>query len=231
MSEENKTHEIIAEKPKLLGMITNPTEQFLKIKQNPVIWVPLIIVSLLMMVGAILTALNIDFTSDPKLQESIEVLGIDEGLMVQLSAVFAGLGSLFLPGLTALISTVIYLVIAMVIKKPVSFSQLFSMNTYILFISALSVLVNGLLSFVLTGESTLLFTSLAAIIQTDNLMIESVLSMVEIFTIWGLILTMIGLQKVANFSKRVSVIIVGGFYLLSILFSLFSVWITTLNVL
>lgn len=231
MNEENKTHEIIVEKPKLLGMITNPTEQFLKIKQNPVIWVPLIIVSLLMMVGAILTALNIDFTSDPKLQESIEVLGLDEGLMIQLSAVFAGLGSLFLPGLTALISTVIYLVIAMVIKKPVSFSQLFSMNTYILFISALSVLVNGLLSFVLTGESTLLFTSLAAIIQTDNLMIESVLSMVEIFTIWGLILTMIGLQKVANFSKRVSVIIVGGFYLLSILFSLFSVWITTLNIL
>lgn len=230
MEEANKASEKTGEKPKLFGMITRPVEQFLKIKQNPVIWVPLIIISLLMMVGATLTALNIDFTHDPALQESIEVLGVDERMMIQLSALLAGLGSLFLPGIRALISTIIYIIIAKIIKKPVSFSQLFSMNTYILLISALGVLVNGLLSFILIGNASISFTSLAAIIQTDNLALESVFNMIEVFTIWGLVLTIIGLQKVANFSKRISVIIVVGFYLLSLLFNLFSGWIMTLNI-
>lgn len=231
MNEENLNSELPEEKPKLLGMIVNPTEQFLKLKKTPVIWVPLIIISLLMMVGATVTALNVDYANDPELQESIEMLGIDEGLMIKFSAMFVGLGSLFIPGLTALISTIIYLVVAQVIKKPVSFSQLYSMNIYIFFISALSVLFNALLSFVLTGDSTVMFTSLAAIVQTDSLMIKSMFSMIEIFTIWGLILTIIGLQKVANFSKRAAIIIVVGFYVLSLLFNLFTGWIATLNIL
>lgn len=231
MNEENLNSETIEEKPKLLGMITRPTEQFLKLKQNPVIWVPLLIISLLMMVGATITALNADYANDPSLQESIDMLGIDEGLMIKFSAILVGLFSLFIPGLTALVSTLIYLVVAFAIKKPVSFSQLYSMNVYILFITALSVLFNALLSFVLTGDSTVMFTSLAAIIQTDNLMIKSMFSMIEIFTIWGLILTIIGLQKVANFSKRSAIIIVIGFYVLSLLFNLFTGWLATLNIL
>lgn len=231
MNQEDVKDTLPKEKPKLLGMITNPTEQFLKLKNTPVIWVPLIIISLLMMIGATITALNIDYANDPELQESIEMLGIDEGLMIKFSAILVGLGSLLIPGLTALISTIIYLVVAIVIKKPVSFGQLYSMNVYILFITALGVLFNALLSFVLTGDSTVMFTSLAAIIQTDNLMITSVFSMIEVFTIWGLILTIIGLQKVANFSKQAAIIIVVGFYVVSLLFNLFTGWIATLNIL
>lgn len=222
--------ETIEDKPNLIGILTQPTQEFLKIKQRPVIWVPLIIVSLIMMIGGIVTALNIDYTNDPEIQEAILLFDMDESLMIQFSAILAGVGNFILPGITALISTIIYLVIAMIIKKPVSFSQLFSMNTHIMLISALSVLLNGLLSIVLTGDSTVLFTSLAAIIQTDNIVLEKALSMLEIFTIWGLVLTIIGLQKVANFSKQVAVIIVVGFYLISLSFSVFTGWITTLSI-
>lgn len=221
--------EINNEKPKLLGMLTQPTEEFLKIKRQPVIWVPLIIVSLIMTIGGIITALNIDYTNDPEIQEAIQLFGMDESFMIQLSAIIIGVGNFIRPAITALISTIIYLVIALVIKKPVSFSQLYSMNVYILFISALSVLLNGLLSIVLTGDPTILFTSLAGTLQTDNIMLEKVLAMIEIFTIWGLVLTIIGLQKVANFSKRAAISIVIGFYLFSMLISLLTGWITTLN--
>lgn len=192
----------VEEKPKILGMVTQPTVQFKKIKQNPVIWMPLIIISLLMMVGAFITAMNIDYSNNPEIQEAIEVIGIDEDVMIRSGAILAGLGNLILPGITALITTVIYLVISKVIKKQVSFSQLFSMNTYILFISAIGVLLNGLLSTVLTGDTSTLFTSLAYVIPTDNIMLENVFAMIEIFTIWGLVLTIIGLQIVANFSKK-----------------------------
>lgn len=218
----------VEEKPKILGMVTQPTVQFKKIKQNPVIWMPLIIISLLMMVGAFITAMNIDYSNNPEIQEAIEVIGIDEDVMIRSGAILAGLGNLILPGITALITTVIYLVISKVIKKQVSFSQLFSMNTYILFISAIGVLLNGLLSTVLTGDTSTLFTSLAYVIPTDNIMLENVFAMIEIFTIWGLVLTIIGLQIVANFSKKASLIIVIGFYILSLLFRLFSDWIATM---
>ncbi len=218
----------VEEKPKILGMVTQPTAQFKKIKQNPVIWMPLIIISLLMMVGAFITAMNIDYSNNPEIQEAIEVIGIDEDVMIKSGAILAGLGNLIIPGIIALISTVIYLVISKVIKKQVSFSQLFSMNIYILFISAIGVILNGLLSTVLTGDSSILFTSLAFVIPTDNIMLENIFAMIEIFTIWGLILTVIGLQIVANFSKKASLIIVIGFYILSLLFRLFSDWIATM---
>src|SRR5699024_10320786 len=227
---EQDNNGTIDEKPKLLGMITRPTEQFIKLKQQPIIWVPLIIISLLMMLGTTITALNVDYANDPELQESIEMLGIDEDVMIKSAAILAGIGSLFIPGFTALISTIIYLVIAKIIKKAVSFSQLYSMNVYVLFISAIGVLFNALLSFVLSGDSTIMFTSLAAMIQTDNLMVESVLSMIELFAIWGLILTIIGLQTVCNFSKKFAITIVVGFYILSLLFNFLTGWIATLDI-
>src|SRR5699024_1176809 len=145
------------------------------------------------------TALNVDYANDPELQESIEMLGIDEDVMIKSAAILAGIGSLFIPGFTALISTIIYLVITKIIKKAVSFSQLYSMNVYVLLISAIGVLFNALLSYVLSGHSTFMFTSLAAMMQTDNLMLESVMTVIELFAICVLILTNIGLETVAIF--------------------------------
>src|SRR5690625_7637428 len=122
-----------------------------------------------MMLGTNITALNVDYANDPELQESIEMLGIDEDVMIKSAAILAGIGSLFIPGFTALISTIIYLVIAKIIKKAVSFSQLYSMNVYVLFISAICVLFNALLSFFFTGVSLILFIFLVSLFKLDNL--------------------------------------------------------------
>src|SRR5699024_6978535 len=113
---EKDNNGTIDEKPKLLGMITRPTEQFIKLKQQPIIWVPLIIISLLMMLGTTITALNVDYANDPELQESIEMLGIDEDVMIKSAALLAGIGSLFIIGFTDIISTFFYLVLAIVLK-------------------------------------------------------------------------------------------------------------------
>lgn len=230
MNEEVFINNQNKEKPKLLGMLIQPSTEFIKIKRNPVIWKPLTIISLLMMIAGVMTALNIDYTNDPEIQEAIQILGMDERFMLKISALLAGVANLIIPGLTALITTVIYLVIAKVIKKPISFKQLYSMNTYILFISAIGMIVNGLLSMIITKDPSVVLTSLAAVIQTDNMIIKNVLIMVEFFAIWGLVLTIIGLQKVAGFSKVTATIFVLGFYILSLLFNLFGGWITTLNI-
>src|SRR5690625_7907507 len=109
---EQDNNGTIDEKPKLLGMITRPTEQFIKLKQQPIIWVPLIIISLLMMLGTTITALNVDYANDPELKESIEMLGIDDVVMIMSAEILAGIGRLFIHGITIFISSLIYLVIS-----------------------------------------------------------------------------------------------------------------------
>src|SRR5699024_12688027 len=96
--------------------------------------------------------------------------------------------------------------------------------------SSFRIIVNGLHSMIKTKDPTLYLISLAAVIQTDNMMIKNVLIMVEFFAIWGLVLTIIGLQKVAGFSKVTATSFVLGFYILSLLFNLFGGWVTTLNI-
>src|SRR5699024_12839024 len=114
---EKDNNGTIDEKPKLLGMITRPTEQYIKLKQQPIFWVPLIIIRLLMMLGTTITALNLEYANDPELQESIEMLGIDEDVMIKSAAILARIGSLYTSGFTAFIYTSIFLVIARIIIK------------------------------------------------------------------------------------------------------------------
>src|SRR5699024_4018173 len=116
-----------------------------------------------------ITALNVDYANDPELHESIEMLGIDEDVMIKSAAILAGIGSLFILGFTALISTIIYLVIAKIIKKALSFSQLYSMNGYVLF--------------VLSGDYIIMCTRLAETIREDTVMVESVVFVIKLIGI------------------------------------------------
>src|SRR5699024_1627453 len=138
----------------------------------PVIWKPLIIISILMMIAGVMTALNIDYTNDPEIQEAIQILGMDDRFMLKISALLAGVANLIIPGLTALITTVIYLVIAKVIKKPSSFEQLYSMQTYTLLSSVIDSIATDLLSMMITIDAAVVLTRCAAVIQTDNMMIK-----------------------------------------------------------
>ena len=231
MNEENINNiEVTVESPSLLGMIMSPSEQFDRIKVIPKIWVPLIIISFLMMLGGVLSALSIDYSNDPAMQDALDVLALDPQVMIFITAIFAGIMSLFAPIFMVLVSSVIYLIIAKILKSDVSFRQLFSMNTFILMISVLSVLLNAVLSFIMPANTNILFSSLGSIIQTGNPIIDSVLSVFEVFTIWGLIITAIGLQRVADFSKKAAITVVVLMFLISVTFAAIAGFIMTLGV-
>src|SRR5699024_3245848 len=93
----------IDEQPKLLAVITRPTDQFIQLTQQASICVPAVISRLLGMLGTTITALNVGYANDPALEESGEMLGRDEDVMIKSAAILAGIGSLFIPGFTALI--------------------------------------------------------------------------------------------------------------------------------
>lgn len=204
------------EKPKLLGMIWSPSEQFERIRELPKIWGALIIVTIITMIVAMAQAASVDVT------EFADIPGVDADSFKMFSMITAMVTGIFIPVFSVLILSAIYLLIAKIVRSEVSFKQLFSLNTYLYFISALGGIVNALVSLLVGGgEPGVLYTSLSSILGADG-SLGTILTNFEIFTIWGVILTAMGLERVARFSKGVAWGVAIGFFLIGILFSLFS---------
>jgi Yip1 domain len=200
--------------PSLWGIIWSPTEQFERIKERPKIWGALGIVTVLFVIGMWLTSLGTGITTGLE--------GIPEEEMAAISMV--GTVSMIVIGIISpifgtLISAAIYLLIAKIARSEVSFKQLFSMNTYIMLISALSLIINGIGIALLGGKVDTVYTSLGSIISTEGA-ISGLLNSIEVFTIWGLILSAIGLHKVAGFSKGLAWGISIAFFVIGVIFSM-----------
>lgn len=202
------------EKPSLFGMIMEPGKQFKRMIDNPKILVPFIIVTVLTILGMLLMMSQIDFIGDdPEFANMSE----DELMIVTVFAqVTFAITGLFLPAFTILISAFIYFVIAKIVKSDVMFKQLFSMTTFIYIISVLSLLVNSLAFLGMSNpDPDLYLTSLNSMIGAEG-PLGAFLVSIEIFTIWGMILTAMGLQIVAKFSKGLSWgIVIGTFVIVT----------------
>ena len=196
-------------------MIWSPTEQFEKIKETTKNWGALAIVTLLFVIGMYLTSLG-----NPMVIEGMPEIPEEELAAVSMfTTVTMIITGLFTPIFGVLIATVIYLIIAKIARSEVSFKQLFSMNTYIMMISALSMIINGIGVALLGGTAGTMYTSLGSLIGAEGTM-GALLTSIEVFAIWGMILQAIGLQKVANFSKGLAWTIVIVFFAIGIIFTM-----------
>lgn len=210
MSEEKQV-----EKPSLLGIIWSPTEQFERIRERPAIWGALAIITLLFIIGMWLQSLGVEVP---------EIEGLTEEQLA-LTEVFATvgiiIGGLFTPVITILISSFIYWIVAKIAQSDVSFKQLFSMTTYITVIAALSLLVNGALNAIIGGGTEIVFTSLGWVVNAEGA-IGAFFNNIEVFSIWGVILTALGLHKVAGFSKGLAWTIAIVFFVIGVIFAMIS---------
>lgn len=216
-NEVEKQAEVNLEKPSLFGIITEPKTQFKRIVDNPIILVPFIIVTILTVLGMLLMMTQIDFMGiDPYFNQMSEEEVMIATIFAQATFAITGL---FIPAFSILISTVIYFIIAKIAKSTVSFKQMFSMNTFIYMITVLSIFVNALGFFGMSNPNPDVYlTSLNSIIGAEGAL-GALLSSIEIFTIWGLIVTAIGLQIVARFSKGLAWGIVIVFFVITLGFS------------
>jgi hypothetical protein len=195
-------------KPSLLGMLWSPVEQFEKIRQRPTIWIAMLLVTVLTAIGTLLMMMGMDMSSVIGDGMSAEELALVE----MFTKVTGAITGLFIPIFSVLISSAIVLAIAKIANKDVTFKQLFSMNTYIYFIPALGVLINGLIRMFIGGNAEILVTSVAGFINSDS----SLLGAIELFSIWHLLLFGMGLNKVARLSK-------GASWTITIIFFLFQI--------
>ncbi|CRK80744.1 Yip1 family protein [Neobacillus massiliamazoniensis] len=181
------------QKPSLLGMFTSPGVQFERIRQKPKLWVPLLIVSILYIIGMLLMARMLDAST--LIDQGVPKDQIDLVLTItKVTVVIAGLLS---PIISAIVGSAILLAISKFVNSSVTFKQLLSMNVYIMIIGAVGLVLNMAIRNAIGGDPYVNVTSLAGLFNQG----KGVLSSLDVFGIWGMVLTAIGLQKTAQFSK------------------------------
>lgn len=203
------------EKPSLLGIITNPTEQFERIRKRPVFWGALLIVLAISVIGLWITSLGVELELEGLSDEEIAAGKVVAAISVMIIGIFTTVVSI-------LFSALLYLLIAKVNRSKVTYRQLFSMHTYIMLITVLSITINGIILALLninTVENSALYTSLGAYIDVEGPM-GVLLNHIEIFGIWTVILTAIGLQKVAQFTKSQAWIVAIIFFVVGMIFGM-----------
>lgn len=226
-ADHNHTEEVkeIGPPPSLLGMIWSPNEQWDRIKNNPRILIALIIVSLISVFGTTITALSM--TMDMVEQIAVDLpmtLSEDQQLlMLTFMKFLIGFIGLIAPVISILIISAIHQLVTTVAKTGVKFKQLFSMNTYIYLITALGVAFNNVANYLLNAsEDDSNITNLSYYVNGDGL-VSVVLSNIELFSIWALILTALGLHKVAGLTKPVAWIVALFFTVIFLIFSIIGV--------
>ncbi|MEH7110120.1 Yip1 family protein [Bacillus sp. JJ1764] len=211
--ELEKEMNVKEESPRLFGMFASPGTQFERIRRKPKFWVPLIVVSILYAVGMGLMAASMDVSTlidqGVSKDQAEMVLGITKITMA--------VTGILTPVFGILISTVIQLIIAKIASSPVTFKQLFSMNAFISIIGAVGLLLNMAIKFGIGGNPQIYITSVAGLLNLDK---PGVLGSLEVFGIWSTILTAIGLNRTAEFSKGLAWTIAIVMFLIQIGFAL-----------
>ncbi len=187
------------QKPSLLKMFWRPKEQFVKITSNPIMATPLIVVTVIYIMASMVKALFIR-------AEDLMLPGMtaqEADTVAATAKAFTAMSGFISPVFTILLTTIIYFIILKIARKNTTFKQLFSMNTYIFVVQAVGLLINSLLMMVIDSSSGSAITSLA-LFNRD----WSLLSAIELFTIWKFVLTAIGFHLVGQLSKSTSIILV-----------------------
>ncbi|NPC92394.1 YIP1 family protein [Bacillus sp. WMMC1349] len=197
-------------KPSLFGIITNPVKQFNRIRERPTVWLPLVIVAILCSAADFF--LDLKFPDDHSVFVNINLEGAGKYFLYGILIVIGSFRYAF----SYVISALVLWLIAKIGGGKTNFVTMFSLSIYISIVTAISSLMISIACYFKGSLDPLMLTNLSGYIEVD-LPFVMVLLMIDIFTIWNLVLTAIGLQKTAGASKVASWIGVAILFALSLL--------------
>ena len=206
------TQDVGGKKPSLFGMITSPGEQFEKMKTKSPVWVAFL---LFVLIGTITTAavLYLSVVNSPEVAKE---LNGQDGQMIKWFALGGGaiLGAIGTP-IGLFIAAGFYKVIMMLMGNDTPYMKILSIYLYANLVFYIGGLLNVALSLIFDGNGTDAYTSLAPLFEKGTVL-NGIASSIEIFNIWSLILTGLGLHIVAGLSKKKATILIVIFFILTI---------------
>ncbi|WP_237981242.1 Yip1 family protein [Bacillus thuringiensis] len=206
------TQDVGAKKPSLLGMITSPGEQFERMKNSNAVWGAFWILSLLSGITGGLSTYVYSLTP-----ESIK---LNQELGVNVTPVMT-FGAGFVFGIIGMIigffiSAAVYKVLMMLMSNDTSYKKLLTITVYSSIISLLGLLINTVLALILDGSGKEFYTGLGPIFASSGGAVKGIANSIEVFTIWGFVITWLGLQITAGLSKKKATILMVVFFILTI---------------
>ncbi|PTM54751.1 YIP1 family protein [Desmospora activa] len=185
-------------KPSLLGMILEPGKQFERIRERPVIVVPLLIVLLLMGLASVATVEPM--MELPEMQAQMELIG--EDLLRNSTYIFTPISTVFVLLLSILFTSFCQWLLTLLFQGSARFSQIFSLNTHLSIFGILSIVVYAAFLWVVgVSESAAVYpTSLGALLPATGF-VGGVLAGIEVFAVWQLIVGAWGLSAIARISS------------------------------
>ncbi|WP_088292022.1 Yip1 family protein [Bacillus mycoides] len=206
------TQDVGSKKPSLFGMITSPGVQFERMKTSNAVWGAFWILVLLGGLVAGLVAYVGSLT--PEAIKLNKDLGFDVPPAVTVGMGF-GFGALGM-GIGFFISAAVYKVLMMLMSNDTSYKKLLTISVYSSIISLLGLLINTVLALVLGGSGKEMYTGLGPIFSSSGGVAKGIANNIEVFTIWGFVITWLGLQITAGLSKKKATILMVVFFILTI---------------
>lgn len=201
-----------SKKPSLLGMITSPGEQFERMKTKSPVWVAFLI---FVLIGTVTTA-AVFYLSVVNTPEVAKEMNGQDGQMIKWFALGGGaLFGLFGTPIGLFIAAGFYKVIMMLMGNDTPYMKILSIYLYANLVFYIGSLLNVGLGLIFEGNGTDAYTSLAPLFEKGTVL-NGIASSIEIFNIWSLILTGLGLHIVAGLSKKQATILIVIFFILTI---------------
>lgn len=241
MSETNQNELEVGEKvntnmfKKIVNIIVSPQEALKAIEAKPNVILPIIIVMLVpflynyllwdQLKGPIIVALENQYAA---MGLDMSAQGMDMAInSVKLISYFQGVFAVLL----GLISGLYYFICSRIAGSDVSYKKVISLVYHVMVIGTLIYLVNTVLVLLGVDVSSNAVTSLASLLPASMAggTLFAFLSTIEVFKIWGMIVTGFGLMVVAGMSKKASVISVLLAYGVTVAFVVGSMLIATLS--
>ncbi|MEH6889032.1 Yip1 family protein [Bacillus sp. JJ864] len=208
------TQKVSGEKPSLFGMITSPSVQFERMRGNAPVWGAFFLMAVLIgIVGAIAAYL---LSIDPAIVAQKKEFGFEVPIAVTLGSgfVLTAVGAM----ITFFIGAALYKVLMMFMSNDTSYKKLLAITVYSSIITTLGGIINVVLALILGGNGQEMYTGLGPLFASTGGVVHGIAKSIEVFTIWGLVVTGLGLHITAGLSKKQATIFVVVFFVLSIAF-------------
>ncbi|MBY8912381.1 YIP1 family protein [Bacillus sp. YC2] len=213
-----KSNTAVTEKPSLFGVITSPVVQFKRLREKPIIGIPLFIVIVLIAVGYMLQGLGMNYDEILK-SSSLEGLTDEQIEMTKSITKYATIfGGIFGGILALFIVPLIYWLCVKISGGVTTYKKMLSLGLFTAFISNIGLVINGLVIYFTDANSIYRVTSLASIIPAGK-SAAAFLSSIEIFSIWSYILLAAGLHHTGGISKKAACISAIILFVIMLLFS------------
>ncbi|MED0967737.1 Yip1 family protein [Bacillus paramycoides] len=214
--EANLNTQDVGAKPSLFRMITSPGVQFERMKTKSPVWGGFF---LFLVLGTILAAAAayLSLINTPDLAKVLkdDTSGIVKGTTLG----FGAIGGLFGTAIGLFVVAGFYKVIMMFMSNDTPYMKILSIYIYANVVFYLGSLLNVALGYILGGNGTDKYTSLGPLFEQGTIA-HGIGSAFEVFNIWSLILTGLGLHIAAGLSKKQATILISIFFILTIGFSM-----------